>query len=293
MKYFINDFCMAIARFGADHLMTIMLVAFILGIFFKIFSYYLLKRQFFFSSAFETRAHRHLDQKYEESLGIKNFHKLVEYLLQKTFFELYSMRKKQLRKRRGDSSVAVLNSVFLIEKGAQTIIDDTLKQTRYHLEEKKQPDFKSIAKFVFLSNPYFSKLWGIIPISLIDSVLSILPALFVIGGIFGTFLGITQGLPALKTMDPSNVAASQETLSYFLQSMTFAMNSSVIGIFLSVLFTIVNTVFSLNANYTSLVDKYILSLELLWKDVNALAPKDELMLEMNASGPSKPDRRKP
>ena len=149
--------------------------------------------------------------------------------------------------------------------GAKSLIEDTLKQTRYH-DTGVTPDFKGISKYVFNSNPYFNKLWGVIPIDLTNNVFSRLPSLFIIGGIFGTFLGISSGLPALKTIDPGNVAAAQATLGNFLESMTVAMYSSVVGVFLSVCFTIMNAFMSYNSLYLSLVDRFTQSLELLWKE---------------------------
>jgi len=72
----------------------------------------------------------------------------------------------------------------------------------------------------------------------------------------------------LKTIDPGDIAAAQLTLRTFLESMSFAMNSSVVGIFLSVCFTIVNAFLSLNTTYLTLVDKFTQSLELIWKETS-------------------------
>jgi hypothetical protein len=103
-----------------------------------------------------------------------------------------------------------------------------------------------------------------------NNVFSRLPSLFIIGGIFGTFLGISKGLPALKAMDPGNIVAAQATLENFLESMTLAMYSSVVGIFLSVCFTLLNAFMSFNSMYLSLVDRFTQSLELLWKETSAV-----------------------
>jgi len=268
MSTTINQFVAGLIAYGTDNLMLLMIVVFVVGIVLRVLTYYLIKCEFNLSSGIETRTHRYLNQQYEESKRLKKFHDVVEFILKRTYEEMYVRRKKLLRKRKMDPSVAVLYQVFLVENGARSLIDDTLRQTRYH-DVGNPPDFRGISKFVFMSNPYFTKLWGVIPVGLTNSVLGILPSLFIIGGIFGTFLGISKGLPALKTIDPSDVAAAQATLGNFLESMTFAMNSSVVGIFLSVIFTIMNAFLSLNNTYLSLVDKYTQSLELLWKDTTA------------------------
>jgi hypothetical protein len=259
---------MALIDRGAENLMVIMLIVFFICVVLKFLMYYLLRAEQGFSSAIETRTHRYLNNEYEESKSITRFHNLVEFILKKAFAETYVSRRKQHRKRKGDPSAAVLSKAFMVEVAAQNLIDDTLKQTRYH-DSGNTPDFNDLAKYVFRSNPYFNRLWGLIPIGLANSVFAILPSLFIIGGIFGTFLGISKGLPSLKTIDPGNLLAAQATLETFLESMTFAMYSSVVGIFLSVCFTVLNTLMSYNGVYINLVDKFINSLDLMWKETNS------------------------
>lgn len=268
MSVFINDICTILINYGTDNLMMIMTIVFFVGIILKFLMYYLLKAEYGFSAAIETRTHRYLNNEYKESKKISKFHELVEFILRKSFNEMYVARKKQFRKRKGDPSVAVLSKMFLVEVGAQSLINDTLNQTKYH-HAGSPPDIESISKYVYRSNPYFNRLWGIIPIGMANNVFTILPSLFIIGGIFGTFLGISKGLPALKAIDPGNIVAAQVTLENFLQSMTFAMYSSVVGIFLSVCFTIINAFLSFNNIYLSLVDKFTHSMELLWKETNS------------------------
>ena len=268
MDSFVNNLISGFIAFGADKLMIAMIVVFVLGILLKLTVFLLLRRELFFSSSFETRTHRYLNGKYSDVRPFSKFHDLVEYLLKRTYQESYLIRSKQHRKRKEDSRVALINKVFLVEEGVKLIVQDTLRQTRYHDNDDERPDFSSITKFVFRSNPYFTKLWGFIPVGMVNNLSSILPSLFIIGGIFGTFLGISKGLPDLKLIDPSDVAGSQMILRNFLESMTFAMYSSVVGILLSVLFTLCNTVFSFNATYLKLVDKFTQSLEIIWKDTN-------------------------
>jgi hypothetical protein len=265
MNAIINNITTTLIEYGTNNLMLIMIIVFFVGIILKFLMYFLLKAEYNFSSAFETRTHRFLNREYHETGHLKKFNDVVDFILKKTFNESYIVRRKQYRKRKEDPKVAALNRMFLIEVGAKSLIDDTLKQTRYH-DTGAAPDFKGISKYVFNSNPYFNKLWGLIPIGLTDSVFSKLPSLFIIGGIFGTFLGISKGLPSLKAIDPGNIIAAQATLGNFLESMTFAMYSSVVGIFLSVCFTIMNAFMSYNSLYLSLVDRFTQSLELLWKD---------------------------
>lgn len=268
MAEIVNSIIITLIAFGANNLIPIMIFVFFIGMILKFLMYNLLRGEANFSSAFETRVHRYLNREYQESETFSKFHEVVDFILNKTFHESYIMRKKNYRKRKEDSKIAMLDSMFFVEHGAKSLIDDTLKQTQYH-DKGKAPDFKNIVKYIFNSNPYFNKLWGIIPLGLSNNIFSRLPSLFIIGGIFGTFLGISNGLPSLKAIDPGNFVAAQETIGNFLESMTFAMYSSVVGIFLSVCFTVMNTFMSLNTMYLGLVDRFTGSLELIWKETNA------------------------
>ncbi len=268
MSEIINNVVTTLIAYGADNLMPILIFVFFIGVILKFLMYYLLKSEYNFSSAFETRTHRFLNKEYPEDKKFNKFHEVVGFILNKTFHESYTARRL-FRKRKEDSKVAALNRMFLIETGAKSLIDDTLKQTKYH-DSGREPDFESISKYAFNSNPYFNRLWGVIPIGLMNNVFSRLPSLFIIGGIFGTFLGISKGLPALKAMDPGNIVAAQATLENFLESMTLAMYSSVVGIFLSVCFTLINTFMSFSSMYVSLVDRFTQSLELLWKETSSV-----------------------
>ena len=268
MSEIINNVVTTLIAYGADNLMPILIFVFFVGVILKFLMYYLLKSEYNFSSAFETRTHRFLNKEYPEHNKFNKFHEVVGFILNKTFDESYTARRIY-RKRKEDSRVVALNRMFLIETGAKSLIDDTLKQTKYH-DSSHVPDFDSISRFAFNSNPYFNKLWGVIPIGLMNNIFSRLPSLFIIGGIFGTFLGISKGLPALKAMDPGNIVAAQATLENFLESMTLAMYSSVVGIFLSVCFTLLNAFMSFNTMYLSLVDRFTQSLELLWKETSAV-----------------------
>lgn len=99
-----------------------------------------------------------------------------------------------------------------------------------------------------------------------QNLLTILPGLFIIGGIFGTFLGITAGIPALKQMDPTNAAVAKSTMGFFLDNMAFSLNTSVLGIFFSVCLTVVNSVFSTKQLEKESVHKLEHGLELLWQE---------------------------
>ena len=98
---------------------------------------------------------------------------------------------------------------------------------------------------------------------------------FIIGGIFGTFLGIMKGLPELKEMNLAQVQQTQDTMKIFLERIAFSMGTSIIGIILSVTMLVVNTIFSPEKFFISTVDRFENALDLLWyRSSNNLLPEE-------------------
>lgn len=176
------------------------------------------------------------------------------------------MRHRKANRRKEDPIVHLINRMFLIEDGAKKLVE-TLK-TRLKLMDAYAdvPDFRRTVAYSLSTNQYLEKAWGFIPVSGSGRVFQALPGLFIISGILGTFLGITLGLPELRTIDASNLAETKETLSRFLETMTFAMTSSVVGIVLSIVFTVLNSVLHLDSTRRRTLDRISGALDLLWHD---------------------------
>ncbi|MBX9768927.1 MAG: hypothetical protein K2X47_16760, partial [Bdellovibrionales bacterium] len=103
---------------------------------------------------------------------------------------------------------------------------------------------------------------------------NILPGLFVIGGIFGTFIGIRQGLPMLGEMDLSNIEQTKTTMDQFLIHIAFSMGASLVGILLSIITQIMNTIFSPDGLFEGIIERFEANLHLLWNhSSNNLLPE--------------------
>ena len=101
-----------------------------------------------------------------------------------------------------------------------------------------------------------------------NDLLNILPGLFVIGGIFGTFLGVMSALPELSHMDIANPEITKKVLDAFLLKLAYSMSTSIMGIMFSVGMTILNATMSPDGTYLSMVNKFTSSLEFLWNDTD-------------------------
>ena len=161
--------------------------------------------------------------------------------------------------------MTVGDRVFLIQDGIIRLIDDFLKHARYLRKETgQQPDFHEITNSVFGSNPIFNRVMGIFSMSRTNDLLNILPSIFIVGGIFGTFLGIMKALPELTAMDITNAEASKVVIDAFLIKISFALSTSILGIVLSIIMSFMNTLLSPTNTYVEIIDAFNSAAEIMW-----------------------------
>lgn len=264
--------------FATEHLIPVMLVVFAIAFVMRLLIWVMIKRQAWFVREFEKRTYRVLPALSDQS-DLSFFH-VTKNTLQKTYHEVFELRR--IYGRRHPDQIMTLNDrIFLIQEGTARIVMDFLRHARYLEKNHDHPRFLEISKSVFENNPIFGRLFGLISVNMTNNALNILPGLFVIGGIFGTFLGIIEGLPGLGGMDVTDSAASKQVMDSFLMKITFAMNTSIVGILLSVIMTIVNTLLAPENIYYTVVNRFTTAVELLWNkaDHNIITASDAQFIE--------------
>ncbi|MBX7230594.1 MAG: hypothetical protein K1X29_00780 [Bdellovibrionales bacterium] len=252
-----------------------MIVFYFLGIVFRIMTYYTVKRHDWFAKEFEKRVQKFIEDETPGQSGSYSFYSLTKRMLEKTYYEIFEVRDR-LSRRRNDRIITLSDRIFLIKQGMAWLVKDLLSQLKFLRWNDQNPKLINITKNTFQKNPCFNYIFGFFSVNRIHDILQILPSLFVIGGIFGTFLGIVKGLPALGKMDLSNMDISKQIMDQFLLEISFAMNSSIVGIFFSVSMTFINTLYSPDRVFVDVVDRFESSLDLLWyRSNNNLYPVDE------------------
>ncbi|MCM2276888.1 MAG: hypothetical protein NDJ89_02280 [Oligoflexia bacterium] len=249
----------------ADILMPAMILTFFVGVIFRALIFYTAKAELKFCTEFEKRVRKFFWN--PESQRLSSFFLMTKQLLEKTYYESFELRAK-FKRRNLDSLTSVTDRVFLIQDGAAFTVRDTLRQIRYLKRDGFPPRMLDISKSSFDNNPVFNKVIGIFPVGPLNELINILPSLFIIGGIFGTFLGISKGLPDLGGMDLSNIEDSKRVMDLFLVKISQAMIKSIVGIALSVAMSLVNTLLSAEGVYYNLVNRFSTSLEILWNETS-------------------------
>lgn len=266
-----------INTFVTIFLIPSMLVGFVLAIIARLGLYFTVLGERKFTREFEARVDRFVGGVLQIPKA-HNFHDVVEDLLKQTHYEHYRL-KAERRRRRFDRVETVGDRLLGIEKGAKRVVEDTLKSTRYFDVSHGEPNFDKVARYVFNNNPVFNRVFGIFPAQPVDNLLNSLPGMFIVCGILGTFVGIVGGIPALKSMDITNFQQANQTLTNFLQYMSFAMVSSIVGMVLSLLMTLVNTLASPYGAYVELVDGFKSCLAFVWDETKELRARYQKELE--------------
>lgn len=260
---FIHFMTENVLSFAINFLLPLMAVAFVAGLTMRALIYFTVKRHDWFAKEFEKRVHQFIEDEDPTKPGDYSFYVVTKRVLERTYYEIFEVRDR-LHRRKGDQVMATGDRLFLIKQGCAWLVKDILKQLKFLKWNNGNPKLLNITKTTFQQNPCFNRVFGLISISHVHDILQILPGLFVIGGIFGTFLGIVKGLPSLGQMDLSNMEVTKKIMDQFLYEISFAMNSSIIGIFFSVLSTFANTLMSPEKVFAEMIDRFEASLDLLW-----------------------------
>lgn len=233
------------------------------AVFFRWAIYYTVRRHEWFAREFEKRAHKFLDSEVGRKSVDLSFYNLTKKVLEKTYYEVFAVRD---RGSQGDNQkvMNLSDRVFLIKPGCAWMVKDVLKQLRYLKWSKETPKLLHITKSSIDQNPCFNKVFGIIPMSAMNDLIGMLPGLFIVTGILGTFLGIKGGLVSLGGMDMSDMEGTKSIMDSFLHEIGYAMSSSIVGIAFSLLLHLVNVSLSPERVFSSLCDRFENTMDLLW-----------------------------
>lgn len=241
----------------------IMGALFFIGCFLRFFINYTVSRHEWFSREFEKRVHAFMETQVPGEVKDVSFYSLTKKLLEKTYYEVFEIREK-FRRRRWDSVMHWQDRVFLVKQGCAWLVKDILKQIKFLKWTNDTPKLLHITKATLHHNPCFNRIFGVLPLSSTNDVVSVMPGLFVVAGILGTFIGIAKGLPSLGNMNMADMDSTKLIMDAFLKEIAFAMHSSIFGIAFSLTMHIFNTIYSPERTYVSMVDRFESSMDLLW-----------------------------
>ncbi len=241
----------------------VMLAVFCIGSFLRLMVFITVKRHDWFAKEFEKRVQMHLESEVPGKSGKASFYVLSKSLLERTYYEIFELRDR-LKRRRNDTVMGFADRIFLVKPGCAWLVKDILNQLKFLKWTDETPKLMQITRATFLRNPCFNRVFGLIPIVALNDLVTILPGLFVVAGILGTFLGIARGLPELGGMNVQDLENSKLIMDRFLSEIAFAMRSSIAGIAFSLVMHIWNVLMSPERAYGTMTDRFETALDLLW-----------------------------
>lgn len=245
----------------SHYLLMFMFFGFTTGLIVRSLIYFTVKRNEWFTQEFSKRIKIYMDSTPTEAQKVP-FYILTKKLLEKTYYEVFKVRSV-MKRRRPDYVMDPMDRFFLVKQGSAWLIHEVLRQIK-HFRKDTDPKMHEMSKTVFQNNPCYNKIFGVLPVGLLTELTNLLPGLFVIGGILGTFLGIKAALPQLAGLDIEKPDATREAIAAFLTAITFKMNSSIFGILYSVAFSIVNSWLSPERIFVNTVDTFENNLDTVW-----------------------------
>lgn len=235
----------------------------VLGVATRLLIFYTVKRHEWFVREFEKRVNLYIEKQIINSKGQGSFYGQTKRLIEKTYYEVFEIRER-MKRRNYDRIMSANDRFFMVRQACAWLIKDILKQLRLIKWTAETPKMIAIIKSTFHHNPYFNRVAGLFPITTSNDLIGILPSIFVVSGILGTFIGIAKGLPELGGMSMDDADNAKLIMDRFLNEVSFAMQASILGIFSSIVMNIVNTWFSPEKLYVSMIDRLEVSLENIW-----------------------------
>lgn len=241
----------------------VMGVVFIIAAVTRYLIYFTVQRHEWFAVEFEKRVNTFVESQNPGDVKDVSFYVLSKKFLEKTYYEIFELRDR-MQRRKPDRMMRMGDRVFLIKQGCAWLVKDILKQLKFLKWTQDTPKMINITRTTFNHNPCFNRIFGIFPINVVNDLVTLLPGLFVVAGILGTFLGIRGGLTALGSMSVENLDATKRVMDNFLQEIAFAMGSSIVGITFSLLLHVINTIWNPDRIFSSMIDRFESGLDLLW-----------------------------
>lgn len=242
-------------------LMGFMFTVFVIGAISRILIYYTVKRHEWFTIEFLKRIRTSMDARKDDA-PFGSFYGNTRKLLERTYYEVFKVRSV-MKRRRPDLLMDPMDRWFLIKQGSAWMIHEVLRNIRF-LRPGMQPKMHELTKSIIQANPAYNRIFGVFPVGALTEITNLLPGLFVVGGILGTFLGIKNALPELAALDLENPDATKTAISSFLTAITFKMNSSIFGILYSVAFSILNSWLTPERVFVNTVDLFESGLDTIW-----------------------------
>lgn len=253
------EFLMIIA---SDYLIETMSIVFAIALILRFMAYRANKKDQLYYSTFTREIEKRVERDDIGKIELEDIEAYVEGLLDEVAQSLPSRGLRMLKPNKEASGRKIM-SVREYAGGSQSLVH-SLKSETNAFKAKQKPNFDQLTHRVMGKDAHWIKLHNLLPIESVIRMIDVLPGIFIVIGIFGTFVGITNALPRIAEIDFNNISTSSSVLSVFVKDVSFAMQTSIAGIAFSLIISFLNTLFPISTIRNAIASELENCLEYLW-----------------------------
>jgi hypothetical protein len=180
-----------------------------------------------------------IEKEKEQKISIENVENYISDLMGRISKKIPNRTLRMETRERADKKETLISLQDYVGGKSGFLNNIQTESSIFHCQTP--PNFTELTHRLLAQDEKWNKLIGPIPLEGVSRLIDILPGLFIVFGVFGTFVGISMALPEIANIDFNNLETSGSTLTKFVLNTTFAMKTSIAGIFFSVILTMLNT----------------------------------------------------
>lgn len=263
--------------FFSNYLIEFMGGMLILGLIFRFAAYRSSKNDNHYYSSFTRELELNVELDKEEHKQIKNIDNYLTDILGRVGKKLpersvrFGNSNEKVEEDNSGKKVLSLRDYVSGKQGLITNIQS--ENSVFH--HQTPPNFTELTHRIMSQDPHWMKTMKHFPIDGVSRMIDILPGLFIVFGVFGTFIGISMALPEIANIDFNDLDKSADTLMAFVLNVTFAMKTSIAGIFFSLILTVLNTMFPIKEMRLRVFKKVETALQMLWYHIQHDSANDQ------------------
>lgn len=272
-----------VLNFFSNYLIEFMGGMLILGLIFRFASYRSSKNDNAYYSSFTREIELNVERDKEEEKTIEDVDHYISDLLGRVGKKLpeRSVRFGNAKKETNDGPSDGKRVLSLRDyvSGKQGLITNIQSESSV-FHHQTPPNFTELTHRIMSQDPDWSYVMKHFQVDGVIRMIDILPGLFIVFGVFGTFIGISMALPEIANIDFNDLDKSAGTLMAFVLNVTYAMKTSIAGIFFSLILTVLNTLFPIKETRHRVFKKVETSLQMLWYHIAQETQKDNVEKEV-------------
>jgi hypothetical protein len=256
--------------FFGTYLIEVMAGLFVISMILRFFAYRSGKFANIYYSSFTRELELNVEKDKEENRRIKSVDLYLADLLGRVGKKLperslrMNERNEENKNKNNEKKTFTLREFVDGKQGLITNIQ--AESSVFHC--KTPPNFTELTERIIEQDSHWMKMLRHLPIDEVSKIIDIMPGIFVVLGIFGTFIGITMALPEIANIDFNDLDNSAGVLVKFVKSVTFSMDTSIVGIFFSLIMTLLNTLFPIKGMRYRVFKKIETSLQMLYYHIH-------------------------